>query len=267
MGNENSGKPQGEIIRLDGMVEKNGVLKKTNFFKFLGEDLGDYSKIVLTDKQAIQFKNHVTRMKYGVAAAIPRLCSGQACSNKLCFFHEDKNYPVALPCLLETRLIQTLIEDYVKDLDVDPESVTEMVLINKLVECDLIDYRINLGLAGGRDEEAVSLLRTNIMEGDRASSETMVVHPLLDAKEKFQRIRAQILESLAATRREKYKRAAALKEKEGTDASTFLSDLQKLFGNKPGAVKDATSFAKMKEEAEKLADIPNIVDADWSTDG
>lgn len=266
MGGKGSGQPKGAIIALDGTIEVDGQLTKTNFFKFLGTDLSDYSNIKLTDEQALRFRNHVIKMKYGVSAAIPRLCSGERCFNKLCPFHEEKVYPLTQPCLLETRLVQTLIADYVRDLDVDPESVSEMTLINKLVECDLIDYRINLGLAGGHDEEAVSLLRTNIMEGDKASSETMVVHPLLDAKEKFQRIRSQILESLAATRREKYKRAAALKEKEGTDASTFLSELQEKFGKIVSANKQSTSFDKMKEDASKLEDIPTI-DADWTSDG
>ena len=264
LGGDGSGKAKGDLMILDGHRVIDGKLQKTDFFNFLHTDLSDYSHIKMTPKQALTFKNTIVRMKHGVSAMIPMLCSGNRCINKLCVFHETQTWPLAQPCLLETRLVQSLTQSYMEDLIVEPDSPTEMTLINKLVECDLIDYRANIGLSGATDEEAASLMSTTVVDNGTIMSETKNLHPLLDAKDKAHRIRMHILESMASTRREKYKKAAALKKSEDTDASTFLADLKTLFTD-DSTTQKVTSFDKLKKDAEKVSkDL--IFDADWRSD-
>lgn len=264
MGGSGSGKPKGELLVLDGTELVDGKLQKTDFFNFLKTDLSDYSHITMTPAQALKFKNSVVRMKHGTSAAIPMLCCGERCFNKLCAFHDEKNYPLSLQCLLEVRLVQSLTKSYMEDLNVDPDSPSELVLINKLVECDLIDYRANLGLSGAREEEDATLLLTTLIETDTGTNEMTKIHPLLDAKEKAHRQRMHILESMAATRREKYKKAAALKKSEDSDASTFLADLKEEFQNDT-PVQEKSSLDKIKADAEKIAE-DFTIDADWTSD-
>jgi len=264
MGGEGSGKPKGELLRLDGYEVIDGKIERTKFFDFLGTDLSDYSHTVMTAKQALKFKNTVVRIKHGVSAVIPIICGGPKCPNKLCTFHDEKNWPLGKQCLYEVRLVQALTKSFMEDLAVDPDSPSEMTLINKLVECDLIDYRANLGLSGGVDEEAATLLCTSVVDNGKIMSESISVHPLLDAKSKAHKDRMQILDSMAATRREKYKKAAALKKSEDTDASSFLAELKNTF-SEDDSKKNISSLDKIKEDSKKVSE-DLIYDADWSSD-
>ena len=232
MGGKGSGGPKGEIIHLDGTtISKNGKLEKTDFFNFLGMDLDDYSDIQLTAEEAISFKNSVIKMSYATSAAVPLRCYGSSCINKSCVFHKYGKYPLTKGCLYEVRMIEILTKSYIDDLNIDPEVRSEMVLVNELVTLEILDYRANLGLSGGTDQEAGSLLKTSITETDKATSETVNIHPLIDVKTRISASRSRILDLFAATRREKYKRAAALKKSEDTDASTFFASIKKQFSD------------------------------------
>jgi hypothetical protein len=152
------------------------------------------------------------------------------------------------------------VQSYVEDLNIDPGSRTQMILVNKLVECDIIDYRANIGFAV--DEEAWTLIKTNVMSDGERTTEIANIHPLIDIKEKIQRTRAQILESLAATPKEKYKRAAALKRREDETIGDHFDSLKKAISAASGrskrpAIEDLKAEAAIPEE-------PEVVDADWS---
>ncbi len=265
MGSKDSGTPKADLLCLDGTQITDGEISKTNFFDFLKMDLADYSNVKLTPDQALKFRNHVVRMTHGVAAAIPLLCSGTECPNKICPLHEGKSYPLTQPCIVETRMIQLSMANYVEDLGVDTSSITQMVQVNKLVELDIKDYRANLGLSGGTDEEAATLLKTTTMIHGEDPIETVNPHPLLEIQNNNQRLRMQLLEALVATQREKYKKAAALKQSEGSDASKYLAELKKKIDG-VSSVKEATSFDKIKQDAKEVAEDP-IIDADWQEDG
>jgi hypothetical protein len=242
----NQGQPKSELIRLDSMaINEDGSLTKTQFFNFLNMDLDDYSDVVLTREEAVAFKNSVVRMTYGTSAAIPLRCSGERCFNKLCPLHKSKKYPIAKQCMYEVRMMNALFKSYMEDLDVEPDCRTEMVLVNKLVECDIIDFRANLGLSGSYDEEAGRLLKTSIIESEHSTSETTDVHPLIEIKDRTSVTRNKVLEYFAATRKEKYKKAAALKQSEDTDASNY--------------------FAEMREKLNNAANIvtKKVVESDW----
>lgn len=258
MGGSGSGKPKGELLVLDGHELINGKLEKTDFFKFLGTDLSDYSDIKMTPEQALAFKNQVVRMTHGASAALTLWCAGPQCINKTCPFHDGGGYPLGKACILEARMIQYLTRAYVEDTGVDPDSPTEMTLINQLVECDIIDYRANLGLSGASDEEAGTLLKTNRVESEHGVAETTNLHPLLDAKERANSKRIRILEALVKTRKEEYKKAAALKQKETNDSSNFLADLRRVLEAKKVP---KNQLAKIAEAADAAS---NTIDADWA---
>jgi hypothetical protein len=262
MGGVGSGTIDCEYITLAGDKTKDGKITKSEFFKFLNTDLSDYSHVKLTPAQAVKFKTQVIRMVHGTSAAIPMVCIGPLCPNKICPFHEEKNWPLTLQCLIESQMVQYLTQGYMEELGVEPEHLTEMTLVSKMVECDMIDYRANIGLSGGKDPEAASLLSVTVIDNGKTMCESISIHPLLEAKEKASRTKMMILESFTATRKERYKKAAALKKTEGTDASTFLSDLKTMF-SKPVPSKNATSLDKIREDAEKVSkDL--IFEADWS---
>jgi len=254
MGGKNSGgMKEGQIIKLDGSVINDGKIEKSDFFNFLKMDLDDYSDIQLTREEAISFKNSVIRMTYGTSVAMPLKCYGQTCINKSCIFHKSGKFPLTRACPYEARMIEILTKSYMEDLDVDPEVRTEMVLVNQLVECDIIDYRANLGLSGGYDQEAGSLLKETVTETEHSTTSMLNLHPLLDAKMNAAKTRNKVLEFFAATRKEKYKKAAALKTSEDTDASNYMADMKE-------------TILKMQEGLSNKINDKIIIDSDWTED-
>ena len=262
MGNKDSGKLKCEMIKLDGtMTNQDGSITKSNFFDFLELPIGTPVEMQLTPEQAMKFRNHVVRLKIGTTAAIPLLCSGPQCpSAHICPFSEDKIWPISSICPVETQLLLAWTKTYITELGVDPDSATQMILVNKLVELDIIDYRANVGLSGARDSEAGTLLKTTVVDTGQSISSSLGVHPILEVKEKVHRMRQQILEALAVTPKEKYKRAAALRKTEdNADAANYMAKMR-------------AAFAKMNEEQEKLhvaseikEENDTIEDADWES--
>lgn len=260
MGGKGSGKPKAALLKLDGtQTDLLGNVSETDFFKFLKLPSEHYASLEkeMTPEQALKFRNHIIRMKVGTSAIIPMLCGGQRCPVKHCPFHEYKNWPLGQPCPIESNLVAVWMKNYVDDLEVDPESRTELILVNQLVECDIIDYRANVALSA--DEEAWTLLKIDItIIGDGVTNETTNPHPILEIKEKTQGRRLRILESLAATRKERIKRAAALGGLEGGDIGVHW-DALKAAAQKVSKINAGGRIEDIEDEVEE------VTNADWET--
>ena len=273
MGGKGSGTPNAALLKLDGtQVDHEGKVTKTNFFDFLNTPLGEYSNIekAMTPEAALKFRNYVVRMKIGTSAAIPMVCPGaHDCPNgKRCPFNAIGKYPVSEACPVEIDLVQNWTRAYIEELSVDPESITQMVLVNRLVEMDLLDFRANVGLSGARDKEAPTLLKTTLIETDQSTSESVDIHPLLNVKSKFHAERLKTLEALVATRRERYKKAQAIGQREETDAAKHMADLNELVKK----LKNNTinkSFQAIQDDAKKIAEEnaeKQVLETDWADD-
>jgi hypothetical protein len=259
MGGKGSGTPKAALLKLDGtQVDKLGVVTETDFFSFLQLPAEHYAnlEIEMTPEQALKFRNHIIRMKVGTSAIIPMVCGGPRCPVKLCPFHETKTWPLASQCPLEATLITTWMKNYIDDLEIDIQSRTEMVLINKLVECDIIDYRANIALS--TDEDAWKLLKVDITDTGKATIENTNAHPILEIKERTQSTRQKVLESLIATRKERAKKIALAGAKSEGEHGQHWADL-----------KSALKIISRIQSGETLADLKKElgepVNADWES--
>jgi hypothetical protein len=266
MGGNGSGKiPEGSIVKLDGTIEApDGSITNTQLFDFLNVDLDDYSDIQLTAEEAQRFANHVRRMKTGVSAFLPKLCPGP----EKCLIHKrcplTERWPIGRACPLEVGYIKEKTRSYVDSLDVKADNPYEMALINNLVELDVMEYRANIALADD-SEDGSRLLRKDYHETKTGALVEMVgPHPLLEVKERIQRKRLQILESFTATRREEYKKAAALKKKDTTDISHQLSELRGAVKSLSKAGRTRSDFDSIVEDAETVASL-DVEEVDWET--
>lgn len=259
---EGSGKPKAEILKLDGtQIDKDGNVTQTDFFKFLelpAKHAADL-EVSMSPEQALTFRNHIIRMKVGTSAMIPMLCGGPKCPVKQCPFHEGSNWPTAKQCPLESNLVAIWTKSYVEDLEVDVESRTEMILINQLVECDIIDYRANIGLS--KDEEGWTLIKTDIIPAGDGTFESTSLHPLLEAKDRAQSKRMKILEALGATRREKYKKAAALKQRDNQSVGQHWAEMKEAIKIMNKA-QQGGSLGAIKADADSMA-MEDVTEADW----
>jgi hypothetical protein len=262
MGSEKSGHLKDvALIRLDGQkIMKDGKMEKTELLDFLKTDLSDYSDIAVTPEQYLSLRNH---------AALPRKCIGKRCKDYTCPFHKaveegNAKYPLFRPCFIEAKLFQAKQHQYIEELNVDVESATEMVMVNELCSIDIKEYRINQVFSGGHEEEAVYMLHTEVVANGDQIRDNQVLHPLVDAQDKLARRRQHILDALVATPREKYKKAAALKQSDDNDMASFYAQTKKKYAQEMSA-NNVSSAKDLDKVIDELADIdPEVIEADWS---
>lgn len=201
----------------------------TNFFDFVKMPLDKYDDLKLTIEEAQRIKQHVLKMKYGMSAFVPMICMGP----KVCKFvtqcpiykslpEEEKltrtdAYPIARQCIMEMLFVAAQLESYCRELDVSPDSPSELAMLSRLVELDTYEYRASITLSGGgplgSNGQGSDLMLDQVIainpEGEEIKQK--VLHPLLELKFKIQTQRESILTALVGTRRERYKEKQALR--------------------------------------------------------
>lgn len=237
-------KIKGGLIKAD-----DGTEVPTKMFDILELELDDYSDLDYSLEQVRRMRMHAMKMRTGIQAMAPALCLGPVkcpfrmrCpivdrtkrhSDGKINFHtqEVRSFPLMRQCPFERDFIEFKRRQYMEEFDIDVESPSaiDMGMINKLAELDLYEYRATLLLANGDDKgEGLDLLKdvvTSVSPQGDLIMQTQI-HPAFELKEKLQKQRDNILQSMVGTRREKYKKEAALKRKEVEDPSTVVADLR-----------------------------------------
>jgi len=116
-------------------------------------------------------------------------------------------------------------ERYMKEFEVDPENYSEVGMITELVELDIYDLRASMILAR---PECAELTKDRVVGIDREGKPILnkEIHKAWELKERVKKRKQKILESLVGTRKEKYKRDAALKRRSEKDPSTLTIELK-----------------------------------------
>lgn len=223
-----------------------GTLEKTKMFDFLEVPLDDYSDLTFTQEEMRRIRMHAMKMKTGAQAMAPCLCLGPIkCPFGIrcpiadrSFTHsgglvdmtkqDPTKFPIGRQCLFESEYINSQRRAYMEEYDVDLDSPTEMAQANRLAMLDLYEYRLMLVMShGDQNGEGVDLMKMQAAGATKDGTilEKMEAHPAWEIMEKIHRQREDILRSLVGTRREKYKKEAALKESDNKDLSTVSADL------------------------------------------
>lgn len=269
--------PRDKKYRLrDGQIEdEDGKLVKSKMFDIFERDLDDYGDLEFTLEEIRRIRMHAMKMKTGVQAMAPALCPGPvkcAFSNrcplvdrtkltpdgKIDMHAQDlKKFPFMRMCIVEKDFLEFKRRQYAEEFDVEPESPTEMGVINKLAQLDLYEYRVTLVLSHGDAEgDGIDLLKNQIagFNEDGNAVTSLTIHPAWNLLEKIHKQRKDLLESMVATRKEQYKQAAALKEKDTVDLASRSSRLrEKVEQLMASGVLDADDIidAELVEEKDK----------------
>lgn len=225
-----------EMVSLGGIsITDEGKLMETKMFQFLKLDPEDYKDIMFSKDDAQLVHRRLIGVKWGGAAAkTPLMCGGE----EICPFAEDcpfvelerksgeKKVPVGRKCPIEKELIAFWVARYIQTFEVDTENQAEVSLVVELAELDIFDYRCSLILSRETNAEMTQEVVVGVdPEGRPISNEE--IHKAFEIKERVKKRKQQILESLVGTRKEQYKRDAALKKRTEDDPSTVAADLKK----------------------------------------
>lgn len=240
-----------ELVGLGGIaIEEDGTVRKSKMFEFLQLDPDEYNDIMLTKEEAVKVHRRLLGVKWGGAAAkIPLMCGGaNVCPFSVhCPLVAIEKAPVGRYCPIETELISWWVARYMEEFDVDMANQSEVSLITELAELDIMDYRCSLLLSQADNADLTQEIVVGVdAEGRPISNDE--IHKAFEIKERVKKRKQAILESLVGTRKEKYKRDAALKKRSQADPSTIAADLKR----------------KMDEARDALADLAKPIDAEFS---
>lgn len=209
-------------------ITENGKEIQTKFFKTLARDLDDYSDISFTKDEAIRINNHISKLSTGSTAIVPLICPGeeQCPFSSSCPFAQMKKTPTLRQCLVEVNLLKQYILEYMEDYQVDPDNFTELSYCNELAEIEIYLWRLNNNLAKPANAE---LVVEQPMGTDRDGNPILQkqVSPFFDMKEKLLARKSKIIKLMVGDRQERYKKEAALKQKEDSDTSSQQADMRR----------------------------------------
>lgn len=159
---------------------------------------------------------------WGNVVALPQVCPNlQKCVHKhICPF--ESNPPEGKACPMEQAYIMDKMSKLKKQFDIDGLAETDFLLLNKLVELDLYDLRINSMMAHGETQRPL-YPRVALVSQDGVPIYQDEVNPLFEIKEKIGREKMKLMGILVGTPQERYKKQAALKEA-STDRLSALSE-------------------------------------------
>jgi len=231
-------------------INEDGKVTESRMFNFLNLDPEEYGHIILTAEEARKVHYRLQGVKWGGAAAkVPLYCGGEKiCPFALeCPFVEIAKIPVGRKCPIEMELIAFWTARYMSEFEVDPENHSEVGMITELAELDIYDLRASMILSRPECAE----MTKDIVVGVDSEGKPIVskeVHKAWELKERVKKRKQRILESLVGTRKEKYKRDAALKKRSEKDPSTQAIELKgKLEKTRESSFVDTVTTDNMRE--------------------
>lgn len=164
---------------------------------------------------------------WGNVVALPQVCPNlQKCVHKhICPF--ESNPPEGKACPMEQAYIMDKMSKLKKQFDIDGLAETDFLLLNKLVELDLYDLRINSMMAHGETQRPL-YPRVALVSQDGVPIYQDEVNPLFEIKEKIGREKMKLMGILVGTPQERYKKQAALKEASSDRLSALSEKLNSL---------------------------------------
>lgn len=182
----------------------------------------------LTEAELVSLRNGMRRVSTGLRASIPINCYGDSCPFKLqCPFHKIDKAPVGKPCPVESMLMDIHTKRYLDEFEVSSENLSEVSTMSMLAATHIMEMR-GFMVIGKDDEENPDGFIKNVVgfNNDDEPIIQMQEHPAWNQIDRAWRWRRNLLESLVGTRKEKYKRDAAMKERTGASPSTAAADLK-----------------------------------------
>lgn len=155
----------------------------------------------------------------------------------------NSDYPIAMPCIMESLYMQEKQLAYIQHLEVDVQNPIEMSIISELALIDLYKNRALMILSRG-DKRGEG--RDFISHSSEFDSETgvesvkSVLHPVSDMIDKLEKRRVGWLDRLVETRKSKIELASKLGTKDTN--SKLLNELHSLKEALEKAGKDSEVF-------------------------
>lgn len=144
----------------------------------------------------------------------------------------ENKAPIGKDCLIEVNLIKYWMSKYVQEFNVDPNSLTDLHMVAKLCEYDILEMRASKYLKSSDTTLLTDFITAYDEQGNPISNKT--ISPAFELKERIDRMRSKTLKELVATREAKLK---IIDTQNKVKSSNTLADLKEqldtLIKNRP----------------------------------
>ena len=211
-------------VRLSGVGKtQSGDSVRVKWFEFLTKGIDDYSDIEFTPEEAKKAVRGLQGLRTGSVAAIPLTCKAEQCPFAAkCIFQQMGKAPLLRDCLIETNMLLEWRLWYLEEYEVNPESFTEITIINELAEIEILNWRLNNNLSKAENAE---LIQDNAVGVDPEGNPIIQrqISVFIEAKDKLMNRKAKLTKLMVGDRQERYKREAALKIRDTRDPSESMA--------------------------------------------
>ena len=160
-----------------------------------------------------------------------------------CPLEQENKAPIGKDCWIEVNQIQYWMEKYIIEFNVDGNSLTDLHMIAKLCEYDILEMRATKYLKENDQDLLTDFISSYDEAGNPISNKS--VSPAFELKERVAKMRSKTMQELMATREAKAKIIESGNAKKTTDLSSLKEQLNQLILNKEKLVEgSATRLGK-----------------------
>lgn len=237
-------------------IDVNSFFSNSSLGTFLGSDPDLYKDLHITPQSAARMRSHLAAIKHGTYASVPLICKGyESCPiRSSCWFAVKRDtgavdlaaskFPVLQPCPVEASILQVKVKQYCSENFRDMSSVTPTVisLATKLAELDIYEIRVNMllsqgdSLGEGRDLMQEAVL-SNDLHGNPVKT-AMKEHPAFALKERFQKMRSQLMKELLSTPEAKLNAKAKMEATKVESVSSTMTKMSAALSKINSLIKD-----------------------------
>ena len=193
--------------------------------QLMGKGYQDWMK-QFNEKEQEEAAARLQSLSAGFYSVLPIICQGASkCAHgHICPFVPKE--PQGLQCPVEQQVIIERMHAFMKEYEIDGNRASDFMLLNRLVELELTDFRCSSMLSSGQYQGILQDVTTgSTPQGDLITNE--IINPILELKEKVGREKMKLLNILVGTPESKYKKQAALKEVKTEQYSNKIADMNR----------------------------------------
>lgn len=215
--------------------------------------MNQYNAIELNSFDKANISKAFRDIETGSSTNLVCICKKSDClyQSRCALFVADKA-PEGMECLHENYVLTQAMHMYLHSLDIDINNYPEMVMINQLVEYELIEYRCNAILSNSHKDLRMESV-VGIDQNGRIVTKEEISHAVTIKMQVFKN-KMQLLESFTATRREQYKKQAALKEVKAGPAKMLSQLKSKMKALQAGNIQEADVYTKIEDNPLSIND-------------
>jgi hypothetical protein len=197
--------------------------------------MNQYADINFTQDEIAKLAEQFQYIELGSATGLIMICKKAKCLYKSrCPLFTNNRCPEGKECLHENIVLKEAMANYVDSFEVDLNNYAEMVMVNQLVEYELIEHRCNAILSHDHTDMKMESIIGVDDEGQIITKEE--ISHALNIKLQIQKNKRGLFEDFTATRSQKWKKQAALKQAQDGPAKILSSMKKKILEQKEKAV-------------------------------